>query len=117
MTIWNKYKLIKEINSKSNIKTYIVRIEPMIKEITPINKEQYNSIIENLKELKNEIKIYDIIEENNKIYIVFDNNEEISSKIDKLLPEENNSETPNFIIQENISPKNENINLVENEIN
>ena len=33
MTIWNKFKKIKEINSNLNIKTYLVRIEPIIKEI------------------------------------------------------------------------------------
>ena len=112
MTIWNKYKLIKEINSKSNIKTYIARIEPMIKEITPKNKEQYHSIIQDLKILKNEIKIYDIIEENDKIYIVIDNDDKVSSKIDKLLPEENTLENSNIIIQENSSPKNEIINSI-----
>ena len=42
----------------------------MIKEITPKNEEQYHFIIQDLKKIKNDIKIYDIIEENNKIYIV-----------------------------------------------
>ena len=31
--IWDKYKKIKEIESNSNIKTYIVSIQPIIKEI------------------------------------------------------------------------------------
>ena len=100
MTIWNKYKLIKEINSKSNVKTYIARIEPMIKEIIPKNKEQYHSIFHNLKELKKEIKIYDIIEENDKIYVVIDNNDELSLKIDKLVSEENENEKLNSNCQE-----------------
>ena len=101
MTIWNKYKLIKEINSKSNVKTYIARIEPMIKEIIPKNREQDQSIFHNLKELKKEIKIYDIIEENDKIYVVLDNNDELSLKIDKLVSEENTYEKPNTNYQEN----------------
>ena len=112
MAIWNKYILIKEINSKSNIKTYIARIEPMIKEITPKNEEQYHSIIQDLKKIKNEIKIYDIIEEKNKIYIVLDNDDDLSQKIDKLLPEDNSSETSNNIIQESSSHKNEIINSI-----
>ena len=33
MPIWNKYKIIKEIDSKSNVKTYLTRIEPIVKEI------------------------------------------------------------------------------------
>ena len=32
MPIWNKYKIIKEIDSKSNIKTYLTKIEPIVKE-------------------------------------------------------------------------------------
>ena len=68
--IWNKYKMIKEINSNSNIKTYLTRIEPIIKEIIPKNKE---------------FNIYEIIEENERIYIVIDNNDELLLKIDKLI--------------------------------
>ena len=41
-SIWNKYKLIKEINNKSNIKTYLSKIEPIIKEII------YKNINENI---------------------------------------------------------------------
>ena len=37
-TIWNKYKIIKEINKNLNIKTYLTRIEPIIKEINYKNK-------------------------------------------------------------------------------
>ena len=33
--IWNKYPKIKEINTKKNIKTYLTRIEPLVKEISP----------------------------------------------------------------------------------
>jgi predicted KAP-like P-loop ATPase len=74
--IWNKYKIIKEINSNSNIKTYLARIEPIIKEIIPKNKDDYYRIYERLEKLKEEINIYEIIEENEKIYIVIDNNDE-----------------------------------------
>ena len=86
-TIWNKYKLIKEISSNSGIKTYSARLEPIIKEIKPKDKDDYYIIKERLEKIKEEeeINIYDIIEENERIYIVIDNNEEILLKIDKLI--------------------------------
>ena len=117
MTIWNKFKLINEVSSKSNVKTYIARLEPMIKEIIPKNKEEYHSIFQNLKELKNEIKIYDIIEENDKIYVILDNDIEFSLKIDKLVPEESTYETPNTTIQEKSIFENEIINSTLDDIN
>ena len=69
MTIWNKYKKIEEISSKGNIKTYKTKIEPIIKEIIPSNKNEYDNILSNLQNYKD--SIYEIIEENNKIYVVF----------------------------------------------
>ena len=86
--IWDKYKIIKEIKTNnSNIKTYIVNIQPIIKEIIPKNKEDYYIIYERLEKLKEEeqFNIYEKIEENERIYIVIDNNEEILLKIDKLI--------------------------------
>ena len=47
--IWNKYKMIEEINSKGNIKTYKAKIEPIIKEIIPKNKDDYYRIYERLE--------------------------------------------------------------------
>ena len=84
-TIWNKYKIIKEINTNSNIKTYLTRIEPIVKEIIPKNIEDYNRIKEHLEELKSQLKIYDLIEENDKFYIVIDNNDKLLSKIDQII--------------------------------
>jgi len=85
--IWNKYKIIKEIEDNSNIKTYLTKIEPIVKEIIPKNKEDYIIIMGRLErlKLKKEINIYEIIEENDRIYIVIDNNDELLSKIDKLI--------------------------------
>ena len=85
--IWNKYKIIKEIGSNLNIKTYLTKIEPIVKEIIPKNKEDYYIIRERLEKLKleEELNIYEIIEENDKIYIVIDNNNELLQKIDKLI--------------------------------
>ena len=86
--IWEKYERIKEIQSNnSNIKTYLVRIEPIVKEIIPKNKDDYYIISERLEKLKKEkeLNIYEIFKENDRIYIVINNNEEILSKIDKLI--------------------------------
>ena len=82
-SIWNKYKKLKEINNNSNIKTYLTRIEPIIKEIIPKNNNEYCIIKEKLENIKN--KIYEIVEEDNKIYIVMENNKEIITEIDKIL--------------------------------
>ena len=84
-TIWKKYKFIKEIESKSNIKTYLSRLDPIIKEIIPKDKNNYYIFSQKLEKLKGELDIYEILEENNKFYIVANNNEEILSKIDKLI--------------------------------
>ena len=85
--IWNKYKMIKEIEINSNIKTYLAKIEPIVKEIIPKNKEDYYIIMERLEilKLKEELNIYEIIEENERIYIVINNNNELLTKIDKLI--------------------------------
>ena len=89
-SIWNKYEKIKEIENKnSNIKTYLAKIKPLIKEIKSKDKNDYLSIYQRIEKLKNEIKIYDTIDENDKIYIVIENNEEISNKVDKILKEKN----------------------------
>ena len=77
--------MIKEIKSNSNIKTYLTRIEPIIKEIIPKNIDYYYIIIERLESLKEEFNIYEIIEENERIYIVMENNDELLLKIDKLI--------------------------------
>ena len=86
--IWDKFKKIKEIESNiSNIKTYLVNIQPIIKEIIPKNKDDYFMLSKRLEKLKEEENfiIYEIIEENERIYIVIDNNKELLSKIDKLI--------------------------------
>jgi len=41
--------MIKEINSKENVKTYKAKIEPIIKEITPKNRNEYDNILYNLQ--------------------------------------------------------------------
>ena len=117
-TIWNKYQKIKEINSNSNIKTYLTRIEPIIKEINYKNINEYIIIREKIERIKNKIKIYDIIEEeDNKIYIVIDNNKDILLEIDKLLLKDEKEMKKEDILkdQENPISKNEILNLLEME--
>ena len=83
--VWKKYEKLKEIgNENSNIKRYLAIIEPIIKEIKPKNKDDYILIIQKIEEIRQEMKIYDIIEENEVIYIVIENNKEINKKFDKL---------------------------------
>ena len=85
-TIWKKYEKLKEIGDKNqNIRTYLARIEPIVKEIKPKDKDEYFLITQRLEELRHQIKIFDIIEENDMIYIVLDNNEELNAKVDELL--------------------------------
>ena len=77
--------MIKEINANSNIKTYLTRIEPIIKEINIKNENEYDIIKERLERIKDVIKIYDIIEEKDRIYIVIDNNKEKMMKKDEMI--------------------------------
>jgi len=83
--IWNKYKKIRDININSNIKSYLSTIEYVIKEIIPKNIDEYSLIKEKLERIKNIIKINEIIEEDKKLYVIIDNNEEIISKFDHLI--------------------------------
>jgi len=84
MTIWNKYKKVKELESNNpNIKTYRAIIETTIKEIKPKDINDYYTIKERLYIIKDEYNIYEIIEENDILYIVID--KEIEKEIDKLI--------------------------------
>jgi len=104
LTIWNKYKKIKEINSNLNIKTYLARIDPIIKEISYNNKNEYLKIMKRIEIIKNKINIYDIIEEEDKIYIVIDNNKEIITEIDKLILKDKNEIKKEGILKGQGSP-------------
>ena len=87
-TIWNKYKKEKELdNNGSNCKSILSTIQVIIKEIHPKDNNEYYFIKENLEYLKssNEIKIYDIIEENGKIYAVIDADSNISEQFNLLI--------------------------------
>ena len=84
LKLWDKYEKIKEFVN-SNIKTYLAKIKYIIKEIVPKNKDECFLIKEKLEIIKNIIKINEIIEEDNKLYVIIDNNEEIASKFDNLI--------------------------------
>ena len=85
-TIWKKYEKLKEILSKNeNIKTYLARIEPIVKEIKPKDTDDFILIRQRLEELKQKMKVYDIIIEQQTIYVVLENNEEMNTKVDQLL--------------------------------
>ena len=103
-TIWNKYKLIKEISSNSGIKTYSARLEPIIKEIKPKDKDDYHAISERLEQLKAQLDIYEIIEEDYKFYIVAENNDELLSQIDKLILSNESTTKKEGIIKGHGSP-------------
>jgi len=115
--IWSKYKMIKEIKSNSNIKTYLASTEPIIKEIISNNKDDNYIISEKLEKLKEELNIYEIIKENERIYIVIDNNDELLLKIDKLILLEELDIKKEGIIQGHGSPisKNEIFDLFKKE--
>ena len=117
MTIWNKYKKIKEIYSNTNIKTYLTRIEPIIKEIRPEDINDYYIIKQRLEKIKNKYKIYEIIEENGKLYIVIDNNNEVNINIDKLILSKKFDIKKEGIVEGHINPirKEEIYNLFEME--
>ena len=84
-SIWNKYKKIKELKSNSNIKTYMARMEPIVKEIIPKKQDDFLIIIEKLELLKEEYHIYEIIEDNEKIYVILENNEKKLSNFDNFI--------------------------------
>ena len=115
-SLWNKYQIISEINTNLNIKTYLTRIEPIIKEINIKNDNQCYTIKERIERIKEIIKIYDIIEEEDRIYIVIDNNKEKMMKIDEMILSEEN-EIKEGIIKGHGSPvsKNDLKNLFEME--
>ena len=116
-TTWNKYKLIKEINNNSSIKTYLIKEEHIIKEIKYKNKNEYYLIRERIERIKDRIKIYDIIEEEERIYIVIENNNENIIEFDKLILLDKMEIKNENIVKEQVNPisKKEILNLLNNE--
>ena len=79
-SILENYQKIEEMNSNSKIKTYKAKIELIIKEIIPGDKNLYCIIKERLEIIKEK---YKIIEEEDKFYIVINKDDELISKIEK----------------------------------
>ena len=84
-SIWNKYKLSKDLASNENIKTYLATFEPIIKEITSKDEDSKFEMYEYFGNLKEELKIYEMIEEKDKIYLVVENDEETNKRIDEII--------------------------------
>ena len=84
-SIWEKYQKIEEMDSNSKIKTYKAKMEPIIKEIIPKDKEDNLKIHLRLEKIKKNYKLIEIIEENDKIYIVINKDDKLISEIDELL--------------------------------
>ena len=72
MAVWEKYNKLEECNEQDNdnFKTYRVQRDYFIKEIPFQTDEDKLSILGKIDIIKNEIKIYDIIEEQFCIYVV-----------------------------------------------
>ena len=89
-SIWNIYQQIEELDYDSKCRSILSSLQVIIKEIQPKDDNEYNYFKENLEYLKtsNEIKIYDIIEENGKIYVAIDANSEISEQFNLLIYKE-----------------------------
>ena len=83
-SIWNKYKIKKELAVDQNIKTYLATFEPIIKEITT-NGNNKSEIFEFFENLKDELKIYEIFEENDKLYLVVEQDEKANNRLDNIL--------------------------------
>ena len=93
MPFLGKYIEIEEDkNYKNNeVKTYKAKREFIIKEIYILNEEEKILKIQLIKKIRNEndIKIYDIIEKENSIFIVIDSDKEKSLIFDNLLEKSN----------------------------
>jgi hypothetical protein len=116
-SIWRKYQKIEEINSNSKIKTYKAKIESIIKEIIPKDEEEYSSIKERLEIINKKYEIVEMFEEQDKLYIVINKDDELISIIDNLLltDELNIKKESKIENHGNSIPKNEIFNLLKKE--
>jgi len=84
-SIWEKYQKIEEMDSNSKIKTYKAKIEPIIIEIIPEDKNDYYRIKGRIEIIKKKYNLIEIFEEKEKIYIVINKDDELIPKINELL--------------------------------
>jgi len=82
MTVWEKYNKLEECDNQNNdnFKTYLVQKKYYMKEIPFKTEEDKITVIGKIEIMKNEIKIYDIIEEQSSIYVVIDYEKEQINK-------------------------------------
>ena len=71
--------------TSQNIKIVLSSLESLIIEITYEDKNEYNLIREKIHLIKDKMKIYDIKEDNNRIYIIIDRSLDKASKFRQLL--------------------------------
>ena len=85
MSVWDKYtKVEKSNNSQSNISTFKAKKDFLIKEINFQNEEEKLTKLGAIEQIKNEIKIHDVIVEDNYIYVALDYDDKSSEKFDKI---------------------------------
>lgn len=92
MVVWEKYNKLEEYDNKTteDFKTYHVQKEYIIKELPYQNDDDKLFILGKIEIMKNELEIYDIIEEESCIYVVIDYENEKVNKFDNLYKNNNN---------------------------
>lgn len=94
--IWSDFTKIEELKSKNNnlnIKSYLSRKDFIVEEIIEKDQEKYdkiNEIIESLKIIE-KMKIYAHYKEDQKIFVIIDNNEKIQEDFESSLSFNNNN--------------------------
>ena len=85
MYVWNKYEKLKEEKNIYNtkIKSFLSKKNYIIKQIPFSSEKENKKVLGFIETMKNEIKIYDIIEDISYIYIAIDSDNESSIKFDK----------------------------------
>ena len=108
--IWKKYNKLKDIINNSKINTFLSEIKVIVKEIIPENNDEKTLILNNIENIKNsnEIKIYDFIEDDKKLYFIIDNDEQVMQKFDSLIYNDNTFIQPEADIYNKEGPVNKN---------
>ena len=86
MNIWEKFKKLEEYENQNNdkFKTFRVQKEYYLKQLPYQTDEEKFSILGKIEIMKNEIKIYDIIEEEFCVYVLIECENEQLNKFDNL---------------------------------
>ena len=101
---WEKYEKLEDISDgNSKTKTYSARINAIVKEIKSKDKDDYIRISQRIQQFKHKMKVNEMMEENDTIYIVLDKNEELA-KVDELLFSEKSDIEKDGIVDGHDSP-------------